>query len=123
MAATYADEFNIGFCTPERAQEAFGRVHEACEKRGRDASELQYSVALATICGENDADLARRAAAIGREVGELRENGLCGTPAEIIERVEAYKEVGATRLYTQMVDTSDVEHVTLVGESIIEAVR
>ena len=32
-------------------------------------------------------ELLRLAIEIGREVGELRENGLCGTPAEAVERL------------------------------------
>ena len=123
LAAAFADEFNIGFCTPERASEAFERVTAACAKRGRDSDEMAYSGALATVCGENETDIARRAAAIGRDIDELSENGLCGTPDQITSRIHEFKEVGAGRIYTQLLDLDDLEHIALIGETVIPAIQ
>ena len=46
-------------------------------------------------CGRDDAEVARRAAAIGREPDELRANGLAGTPAEVVDTIGRYAEVGS----------------------------
>jgi alkanesulfonate monooxygenase SsuD/methylene tetrahydromethanopterin reductase-like flavin-dependent oxidoreductase (luciferase family) len=80
---------------------------------------LAYSSALVTCVGTNDADIARRAAAIGRDVEELRLNGLCGTPAEAIERLKDWSAAGADRMYLQFLDLSDLEHLNLVAEQVM----
>ena len=78
LAATYADEFNQGFVDLARFAGQRDRVRAACDAAGRDPGSLLHSVALVGVLGGDDATVARRAAAIGREVGEVRENGLCG---------------------------------------------
>lgn len=123
LAATYADEFNIGFCSPDQASVAYDRVRVACDKRGRDADELTYSMAIVTCCGRDEAEIASRAAAIGREVSELRENGLCGTPEEVADKIGAYREAGASRIYTQILDLEDLDHIALIGDSVIPSVQ
>jgi alkanesulfonate monooxygenase SsuD/methylene tetrahydromethanopterin reductase-like flavin-dependent oxidoreductase (luciferase family) len=80
---------------------------------------LAYSSALVACIGKNDADIARRAAAIGREVEELRLNGLCGTPGEAIERLQQWTAAGAQRMYLQFLDLSDLEHLDLVAEQVM----
>ena len=74
---------------------------------------------MVTCVGTNDADIARRAAAIGRDVEELRLNGLCGTPAEAIERLKAWSAAGADRMYLQFLDLSDLEHLDIVAEQVM----
>jgi hypothetical protein len=42
---------------------------------------MTYSVAQVLCVGANDAEIARRAQNIGREVDELLQNGAAGSPA------------------------------------------
>ena len=83
---------------------------------------MTMSAALVVCCGTNDAEIARRAAAIGREVEDLRTNGLCGTPAEIVSRLAEWRAAGATRVYTQVLDLSDLAHIELLGASVLPEV-
>ena len=75
------------------------RQHDRVEDRparGRPGPvELVYSVAQVLCCGKDEAEIAERAAAIGREVAELRENGLAGTPAEVVDKLGAFAERAA----------------------------
>ncbi len=123
LAATYADEFNISFVTPELMRDAHDSVRRACEHQLRDPASVVYSVGLVTCCGTTEAELSRRAAAIGREVAELRENGLAGTPAEVLDKISAYTDAGAGRIYLQILDLSDLDHLRLLGEDVQPAVR
>jgi F420-dependent oxidoreductase-like protein len=116
LAATYADEFNLPFASLAATQEQFGRVRAACEQTGRS---VVLSAAQVLCCGRDEAEIARRAAAIGREVAELRENGLAGTPAEIVDKAAGFAEVGAGRLYLQVLDLSDLEHLELVAAEVL----
>lgn len=119
LAAKYAAEFNLPFQSMEFYGTQTARVREACEKIGRDPKSLVYSTAQVVCVGKNDADIARRAAAIGREVDELRQNGLCGTPAQVVEKILTWDSVGAQRLYLQMLNVTDLEHLDLIGEEVL----
>lgn len=123
LAARYAAEFNLPFRSREDFSAQCARVRSACEEIGRDPGTLVYSAAQVVCVGANEAEVARRAAAIGREVDELRENGLCGTPEEVLDRIGAWSRSGAERLYLQFLDLDDLDHVALVGESIIPRLR
>ncbi len=119
LAAKYADEFNIPFESISESEVIVGRVREACTAQGRDPSSLTYSNALVLCCGDGEAEVARRAEAIGREVDELRENGLAGTPDEVVDKIGRYAEVGAERIYLQVLDLSDLDHLELVAEKVM----
>jgi F420-dependent oxidoreductase-like protein len=114
LAAKYADEFNHGF-DRAGAGAAFNRVRDAAAQTG---SELVYSVADVLCVGRDDAELERRAAAIGQSVADLRENAFGGTPAEVVERIGEYANLGATRLYLQVLDLSDLDHLELVATEV-----
>ncbi|KAF4409127.1 MULTISPECIES: LLM class F420-dependent oxidoreductase [Streptomyces] len=119
LAARFADEFNVPFASPEDTGRQFGRVRAAAEERGRKASDLVYSNALVVCAGRDDAEVARRAGVIGREVDELRENGLCGSPAEITDKIGRYREAGSERIYLQVLDLSDLDQMELVASEVM----
>ncbi len=121
LAATYAAEFNLGFVTPEDTSPQFDRVREACRVQDRDPATLELSVAQVVCCATSDADLARRAAVIGRQVDELREHGLCGTPAEVVAKLERFAAIGTGRVYLQVLDLADLEHLALLGAEVLPA--
>ena len=102
LAARYADEFNLAFKDLPDTSAAFNRVREACPEAGRDPASISISAAQTVGCGKNDAEVARRAAAIGRGPEELRANGLAGTPAEITDKIGAYARAGAETIYLQV---------------------
>ncbi|MFD1832125.1 LLM class F420-dependent oxidoreductase [Streptomyces desertarenae] len=118
LAARYADEFNIPFASVEDSERQFGRVRAAAEEHGRRADDLVYSNALVACVGRDDAEVARRAAAIGREVDELRQNGLAGSPAEVVDKIGRYAEIGASRIYLQILDLHDLDHLELISSQV-----
>lgn len=118
LAARYADEFNIPFGSVEDSARQFGRVREAAEAHGRKAGDIVYSNALVACVGKDDASVARRAAAIGREVDELKADGLAGSPAEVVDKIGRYAELGATRFYLQILDLDDIEHLELISSEV-----
>src|SRR5699024_10883703 len=96
LTARYADEFNLPFVDTETTAAAFARVREACGAVGRDPGEITLSNALVLCCGRDDAEVARRAGAIGRDGDELRANGLAGTPDELVDTSGRYAELGGS---------------------------
>jgi F420-dependent oxidoreductase-like protein len=119
LAATYAAEFNLVFSPLEETTTQFGRVRAACEAQGRDPDSLAYSAGQVICCGVTEAEVASRARAIGREVDELRTNGLCGSPEEVVAKLATYAEVGAERMYLQILDLADLDHLALIAEQVL----
>jgi F420-dependent oxidoreductase-like protein len=118
LAARHAAEFNVPFETVAENARLFAGVRAACEEAGRDPSSMVYSSALVLCVGKDEAELVRRAAAIGRDVAELRENGVAGTPAEAIDILGRYAESGAQRVYLQVLDLADLDHLDLVANEV-----
>ncbi len=119
LAATYADEFNLPFVDEAVTEAQFARVREACEARDRDPDTLIYSNALVLCVGADEHEVAQRAKAIGREPDELRENGLAGTPSEVLDKIGRYAALGSERLYLQVLDLSDLDHLRLVAAELL----
>lgn len=122
LAARYAAEFNVPFCSAADSERQFTRVREAAEAAGRSPADLVYSNALVACVGKDDAEVARRAEAIGRQVPELKENGLAGTPAEVVEQLGRYGAVGSQRFYLQILDLSDLDHLELIAAEVLRQV-
>jgi F420-dependent oxidoreductase-like protein len=113
LAAKYAHEFNIPFASVAATAEQFGRVRAAAAGR-----ELVYSAAVTTCVGKNDAEFARRAAAIGRDPDELRATGVAGTPEEAANRLREFAEIGASRMYLQILDMTDLDHLNVIASEV-----
>ena len=118
LAARYADEFNMPFASLEDSARQFGRVRAAVEEAGRPADDLVYSNALVVCVGKDDQEVARRAAVIGREVDELKANGLAGSPAEVVDKIGRYAEIGSQRVYLQVLDLHDLDHLELIAGQV-----
>ena len=119
LAARFAAEYNVPFESLADTVAAFDRVRSAVATAERPAESMIYSAAQVVCVGATEADLVRRAATIGREPAELRDNGLAGTIDEVIAKATAYREAGATRLYLQVLDLADFEHVELIATEIM----
>jgi F420-dependent oxidoreductase-like protein len=118
LAARYAAEFNVPFASADDNARLFAGVREACEDAGRDPASMVFSSALVLCVGRDDAEVARRAAAIGRDADELRANGVAGTPAQAVDTLGRYAEAGATRAYLQVLDLADLDHLDLVAAEV-----
>jgi F420-dependent oxidoreductase-like protein len=120
LTAKFAAEFNIPFADLETVKAQYARVAAAVADEGRSADSLTYSAAFVLCAGRDDTEIAKRAAAIGREVEELRGNSpLVGTPSEIADKLGAFTESGVQRVYLQVLDQSDLDHVEFFAGEVI----
>lgn len=117
LAARYAAEFNLPFAPLEVFTAQCDRVRAACAAIGRTRP-MVYSAALVLCAGRDEAELARRAAAIGREPDELRRNGAAGTVDEVAATLRRWHDAGAERIYLQVLDLDDLDHLDLVATEI-----
>jgi len=120
LAARYAAEFNLPFPPLEIYRSSCDNVRAACEARERDPESMIYSVAQVLCVGANDAEVARRAQNIGREVDELVQNGAAGSPAQVLDKIASFAEAGATRMYLQVLDFDDLDHIHLLAEEVMK---
>ena len=119
LAARFADEFNLPFTDTETAAAQFARVEAAAAEIGRDPKEILRSVALVIAVGRSEAEVVQRASVIGRDVDDLRTNGLAGSPAEVVDRIGQWREkTGITRVYLQLLDLSDMDQIDLVAAEV-----
>ncbi len=119
LAAKYAAEFNVPFSPLDTVTTQYQRVRDAVAAAGRPADSMTYSACFVVCAGSDEGQIARRAAAIGRDVDELRSNSpLVGTPGEIVDKLAPFAEAGVTRVYLQLLDLADLDHLDLFADVV-----
>jgi F420-dependent oxidoreductase-like protein len=118
FAARFATEFNLPFRSLSEFEAQRARAIDACSAIDRDPSSLAFSAALEVVIGSNEREFQRRAVAIGRESETLRERGIAGVSEEAAATVQRWQDAGAERLYLQVLDLSDLDHLDLIAASV-----
>ena len=113
LVARYADEFNAPFETLASTETIFERIRAAVGGRT-----LRYSAAQTVAIGRDDREVARRADAIGEDLNGLRVGGLAGTPAQVVDKIGQFAQLGADRLYLQVLDLADLDHLELIATAV-----
>lgn len=111
LVARYAHEFNHMFSTPDAVPAERARIEEACRAVDRDPATLTFSIAQVACVGADDAAVKRRADVIGRDPDELRASGVAGTVEEARHKLGLLAEAGVTRVYLQVLDLNDLDHL------------
>jgi F420-dependent oxidoreductase-like protein len=118
LAARFADEFNVPFAQLAEVPVRYAAVRDACAAIGRTDLPV-FSSAVTLCCGRDDAEVRRRAAAIGQDVDAIRAaGGAIGTPAEVVDFLGRYGDAGAARIFLQTLDLSDLDHIELVASTV-----
>jgi F420-dependent oxidoreductase-like protein len=119
LAARFADEFNTPFVRSADVAPMIDRVRAACHAVGRTTPPV-FSAAVELCCGRDDAEVRRRADAMGRSIDHLRDRGAAvGTPDEVVAIIEGYRAAGAARLHLQTIDLADLDHLDLVASTVV----
>jgi F420-dependent oxidoreductase-like protein len=128
LAASWADEYNTIFASPELCRERRAQVVGACERAGRE--QIVFSLMTACVVGEGPRDVLdrarRRLERSGRDGDPVAllgdEDKVVGTVDEVVARLRAYGEAGVDRVFLQHLDHEDVEMVSLIGREVVPAV-
>jgi alkanesulfonate monooxygenase SsuD/methylene tetrahydromethanopterin reductase-like flavin-dependent oxidoreductase (luciferase family) len=123
LAVRYASDFNLPFVSVQESARLFENARVVAGVAGRDLSTLTLSNALAVCVGRDEAQTRRRAAAIGRNLDELRRDGLAGSPDEIVDKIGQYADVGTRRIYLQVLDLDDLDHLELIASEVMTQLR
>jgi len=119
LAARFSAEFNLPFSPPDFCRQQYDRVRAACDKINRDPETMRMTAAVVVCCGADEAEVERRATAIGRPAEELRRNGAAGTPSEVTARLGEWADAGADTAYLQVLDLDDLDHIRLIAEEVM----
>jgi probable F420-dependent oxidoreductase len=138
IAARYADGWNtVWRWSPEAYAVRAEAARAACERSGRDPGAFRLSLGLFTVVGEDEADVVRRYELMRERLppgvvdavplDELRDDGLVGTPARVLERLERFAILGVGELivcpapiWFAMPDPSMLD---VFAEAVLPAVR
>lgn len=119
LAARFAGELNVVFPTLVTFGEMVSAAQRACEAEDRDPATLACSAFVVLCCGADEAEFGRRAAAIGQDPADLRRRSpAAGTVAEVVDGLAAFRDGGARRLYLQVLDLGDLDHLRLVAAEV-----
>ena len=131
LAARWAAEYNLYDSTPDQVKPKRDRLRSACEAIGRDPDSLRISINGNILIGTDHQDLARRSAghlayqrldlAPDQHLAGLGPERLVGTPARILEQVEAYAAAGVTRMMMQVFPHDDFDAIAMIGTEVLPA--
>lgn len=118
LAASQATEFNAPFLSLTETAAAFDRARAACLRIGRAPEDLIISAAQGIACGVSNAEVERRAAPAGISFERFRSENLAGSPDHIAEEIARFLELGCQRLYLQLPDLEDEDHINLIAGEV-----
>jgi len=130
LAARYADEFNLTSSAPERAVERYAALDAACRAVDREPSAITHSAMVGAMVGADEAEVARRRAALLGALGVAEEKAsawyearkgrwILGTPDEARAMVRRFADAGVERIMLQDFLPRDLEMVDLMGRELI----
>lgn len=119
LAARFAAEYNGSYASDQELPTMLERRAEACDAIGRDPNTLTFSIMSSMGIGANDSEIQERARASGKTAGELRASGVGGTPTQAVERLNQLESAGVQRIYLQLADFADLDHLELVAKEVL----
>ncbi|MGH8891184.1 MAG: LLM class F420-dependent oxidoreductase [Acidothermaceae bacterium] len=115
LAARFADEFNVPFSDLETTAELYDLVRRASDELGRTAAArrpLVFSAAQTIACGRTEAEARTRATNIGSTPP------LFGTPSQVVDQIGRFADIGASRLFLQILDLADLAHLDVIASDV-----
>ncbi|HEY3080224.1 MAG TPA: LLM class flavin-dependent oxidoreductase [Chloroflexota bacterium] len=134
LTARYADAWNAGGQSPAAFRENSARLDELIVKAGRQPGDVRRTLMQQVICYRDEADLGRRlrfpddegsGQSPGARLEALRgrsPNVIAGSPAAVIEQVQAYAAAGVEEIMVQRLDLDDIEGLQLIAEEVMPRV-
>lgn len=132
-AGRYADGYNAAWAwTPESYGDRIHRLEEGARAGGRDPSSVRKSVGLYCLPGSNRAEVekrwqkyveAGRGVFPGTDFAEWKIDKLCGTPEEILRRIDEFSRLGVEEVILSFgilpFTIADREAVELFAQEVI----
>jgi F420-dependent oxidoreductase-like protein len=127
IVARHADGWNVPFVAPEVFAAKNTVLTQWCERERRDPSAILRTINLGLALAADEAGARRKREALGEQFGTmlafLEPGMLVGTPAQVIDRIGAYRDAGAERIVLALRAPFDLEGLALFRETVMPAFR
>jgi F420-dependent oxidoreductase-like protein len=127
LVAKHADGWNAAYTSVENFSRLSGVLDQWCEKQNRDPASLQRSINLMFNLGMNQKEVEREreklAQAWGPAAKRVESGALLCTPAEAADRIDAYRQAGATMINIALRAPWNEEALDAYLETVIPAVK
>ncbi len=127
LAARFADEYNTPFPSLAEIGQFRERVHEACDRAGREA--IPFSIMAGLLVGADRTEVQERAKRLASVRGgepeallsEPPKGWIVGTIEQAAEQLSAVREAGVSRVMFQHLLHDDLDVVRLLGRELAPA--
>jgi F420-dependent oxidoreductase-like protein len=118
MIAKYGDATNF-FGDPAQIKHLVGVLDAACEREGRDRSEITVTKLGTLAIGETEAEVKAKTDVLRSRMGERYDaTVIAGTPDQVVEQIDAFFEAGLDGILLNFPDAENIEPVRLAGETL-----
>jgi alkanesulfonate monooxygenase SsuD/methylene tetrahydromethanopterin reductase-like flavin-dependent oxidoreductase (luciferase family) len=122
IAAKYADAWNGAYFSPETYAAKMALVDAACERAGRDPSDVARAVNVGFYMGIDEASAATKRERLPWPADDPRIGGqLTGTASEAVDRIGQYVDAGAQQLNLAIRAPFDWEALQAFIEEVMPA--
>ena len=126
LVVKYAQMWNNLAAFQHELPQKIAALKRRCEELGRDFAEIEVSqqctVVIAATDDEAKAALAKAARIYGGHMGAaIEEQGIWGTPAQVIERIERHVKLGCTGFVIEFFGRDTREPARLFAEKVMPA--
>lgn len=118
VVAEHADAWNLAWTqTPEQLGEKLGILEEHCSEVGRDIEEIERTLGIIVVLGEDEEQIRGKVKEMLREWGselnvdqyrERLKGALVGTPEQIIDSLKKYMKLGVDHFILMFPDVREV---------------
>lgn len=124
VVAQHADIWNCPNNVSAELPHKLEVLKRHCDAVGRDAEEIEVSEQCIVVLGKDEADLKQRLAFAKGMLGsvfDIDKTGLVGTPAQLVEQIEARRKQGVTLFTMLFGDLNAAETLELFAERVAPA--
>jgi alkanesulfonate monooxygenase SsuD/methylene tetrahydromethanopterin reductase-like flavin-dependent oxidoreductase (luciferase family) len=117
LAAEHADWWNVDYLTPENYARKLGILHEHCEAIGRDPATIVPTAFCLMSVSHDPSRLVRTPPANFPPTAHI----LSGSPAEVIDKIGAFAEIGVQHIQVSLLDYPDGDGIDVFLEEVLPA--
>jgi alkanesulfonate monooxygenase SsuD/methylene tetrahydromethanopterin reductase-like flavin-dependent oxidoreductase (luciferase family) len=127
IAAEQADIWNNLAAHQGELARKVACLREHCRAIGRDPDTIEVSQQTVVVIGENEADarakLERAARIYGGHLGNIEQDGIWGSPAQVVERMQRQIDEGGRSFMIEFFGRDTREPARLFAEQVMPAFR
>ena len=133
LGARFAAEYNTTSIDPDGAAQTYAKARAACEAIGRDPASLRLSWMGTVLVGRDDATVCRRVQRMAASNGmpdadpgavleRIAAHSAAGTYDQAAEKLRAYVDAGAERIYARVLDLNDLDQISEIATEVMPRV-